>query len=387
MFIERTASKVIARLIKKYRVVVISGPRQSGKTMLVQSLFSKWPYANLEELDVREFAEGDPRGFLAQYPDGAVLDEVQRVPGLLSYIQGVVDKDRRPGQYVLTGSQQFGLLAGITQSLAGRAAIVDLLPLAAGELNAGKILPDEMESILYKGLYPAVYDMDLEPYSYYGNYIRTYLERDVRQMVNVRDLGSFQRFMRLCAGRTGQLLNLSTLGSDAGVTHNTAKSWISVLEASYLIHLLPAHHQNFRKRIVKTPKLYFLDPGLVAWLLGIEKTEQIHSHAMRGAVFESFIVSELLKSRYNIGLRSNLYYWRSRAGLEIDVLLDRGERIDPLEIKSGKTIASDWFQSLRRWLNLAEASGGNPYLVYGGARGRKQQGVHVIPWHHIAEIG
>jgi len=386
MFVKRTASNAITRLVKDYRVVVVSGPRQSGKTMLVQALFPKRPYANLEELDIREYAETDPRGFLAQYPDGAVLDEVQRVPGLFSYIQGVVDRDRRPGQFILTGSQQFGLLAGVSQSLAGRAAIVDLLPFTARELQVARMLPDKLETVLQKGLYPAIYDMDLDPYSYYGNYVRTYLERDVRQMVNVRDLGSFQRFMRLCAGRTGQLVNLSDLGSDAGVTHNTAKSWISVLEASYLIHLLPTHHQNFRKRVVKTPKLYFLDPGLAVWLLGIENQDQIQSHPMRGAIFESFVISELLKARFNAGLRSNMYFWRSRTGLEVDVVLERGNTLDPLEIKSGQTVAADWFKSLQRWMAIAERSGGDPYLVYGGSQGHTRSGIQVLPWNRVSKI-
>ena len=382
-YIPRNAESRLQQFADGYPVVVVTGPRQSGKSTLVRHAFPGHPYVSLEDLDQREFAETDPRGFLNQFGDGAILDEAQRCPALFSYLQTRVDERQQPGEFILTGSQQFGLLSGITQSLAGRAALLTLLPMTCDELqHAGKV-DRNLDKILFDGAFPPIYDRGLEPHPWYGNYVRTYLERDVRQLINVRDLGSFQRFLKLCAGRTGQLLNLSSLANDCGITHNTAKAWISVLEASYIVHLLPPHHQNFNKRLVKTPKLYFLDTGLACWLLGIRNSEQLATHVQRGALFETWVISELLKARYNAGETSNLYFWRDRSGHEVDLLIDRGTHLSPLEIKSGQTIIKDYFKGLEFWKKLAGESAGKAWLVYGGDSRQTRTDVTILPWFEI----
>ena len=299
--INRIAEKTIRTLLRGFPVVTITGPRQSGKTTLARAVFKNKPYASLEEPDLRQAAQDDPRSFLARYPKGAVLDEVQRCPAILSYLQTMVDTEGRMGLYILTGSQQFGLMSGITQSLAGRTAFVELLPFATPELIAANKLLANIDDMLLTGCYPPIYDRKLEPFSWYSAYVTAYVERDVRQMLKIHELETFHRFVRLCAGRTGQLLNLSSLATECGITHNTAKAWISVLEASYLVFLLRPHSVNFSKRLVKMPKLYFYDTGLVAWLLGIRTMEQMITHPLRGSLFETFIISELVKSKLNKG--------------------------------------------------------------------------------------
>ena len=387
MWIPRQARATVERLMEGYPVVAITGPRQSGKTTLVRAMFGDRPFVSLEDLDERSFATDDPRGFLARFPDGAVLDEVQRAPDLFSYLQTRVDQDRRMGLFVLTGSQQLNLLSGITQSLAGRVALVRLLPFTLGELQAAGRAPETVEELLFAGLYPPIHDRSLEPSIWFGNYVRTYVERDVRQMMNVRDLATFQRFLRLCAGRCGQLLNLSSLGNDCGVNHNTAKAWLSVLEASYIVYLLQPHHRSFDKRLVKTPKLYFYDPGLAAWLLGIQAPEQLATHPLRGGLFESWVVAELLKARFNRALEDDLYFWRDHAGHEVDVLLDRGTELVPVEVKSGQTVVRDFFTGLERWRRIAGEAAGPGWLVYGGEREQSRAGVQVVPWTGIGRLG
>ena len=382
-YILRNAESRLQHFADGYPVVVVTGPRQSGKSTLVRHAFPDHRYVSLEDLDQREFAETDPRGFLNQFSGGAILDEAQRCPALFSYLQTRVDERQRPGEFILTGSQQFGLLSGITQSLAGRAALLTLLPMTYDELkHAGKV-GRNLDKNLFDGAFPPIYDRGLEPHPWYGNYVRTYLERDVRQLINVHDLGTFQRFLKLCAGRTGQLLNLSSLANDAGITHNTAKAWISVLEASYIVHLLPPHHQNFNKRLVKTPKLYFLDTGLATWLLGIQNSEQLTTHVQRGALFETWVITELLKARYNAGKTSNLYFWRDRSGHEVDLLIDHGSHLSPLEIKSGQTINRDYFKGLDFWRKLAGESAGKAWLVYGGDIQQTRTDVTILPWFEI----
>jgi len=382
-YIPRNAESRLQQFTSGYPIVVVTGPRQSGKSTLVKHAFPDHRYVSLEDLDQREFAETDPRGFLQQFSGGAILDEAQRCPALFSYLQTRVDERQQPGEFILTGSQQFDLLSGITQSLAGRAALLTLLPMSYDELqHAGKV-GDTLDQVIFEGAYPPIFDRDLEPRPWYGNYVRTYLERDVRQFINVQDLGTFQRFLKLCAGRTGQLLNLSSLANDCGITHNTAKSWISVLEASYIVHLLPPHHQNFNKRLVKTPKLYFLDTGLATWLLGIQDSDQLTTHAQRGALFETWVISELLKARYNAGEASNLYFWRDRSGHEVDLLIDQGTHLSPLEIKSGQTINKDYFKGLDFWRKLAGETAGKAWLVYGGDARQNRSDVTVLPWHEI----
>jgi len=386
MLIPRDAETVVRKLAAGYPVVAITGPRQSGKTTLVRAMFAERPYLSMEDLDARDFALRDPRGFLAQFPDGAVLDEVQRAPELFSYLQTRVDEERRQGLFILTGSQQFDLLSSITQTLAGRVALVPLLPFTLGEVESAGQAPASLEELLFKGLYPPIHDRDLDPGIWYGNYVRTYVERDVRQMISVRDLSAFQRFIRMCAARTGQLLNLSSLAIDCGITHNTARAWLSVLEASYLVHLLQPHHRNFNKRLVKTPKLYFYDPGLAAWLLGVQTDAQLVTHPQRGALFETWVISELLKARFNRALSSNLYFWQDRSGYEVDAVIDQGETLIPVEVKSGQTIVPDFFRNLERWAAIAEDAGGRPWLVYGGDRRQSRSTVEVVPWKEIKEL-
>lgn len=384
--VRRDAERILRELARSYPVVAITGPRQSGKTTLTRVAFPNKPYVSLEELDQREFAEEDPRGFLARYPDGAILDEVQRCPGLLSYLQGVVDQAGRSGMFILTGSQQFGLLAGITQTLAGRVALLHLLPFTLTELESGGWAARHLDTLLCMGCYPPVHDRQPTPSVWYANYVQTYVERDVRQMINVRDLSPFRRFVRMCAGRIGQLLNLSGLANDCGITHNTAKAWLSVLEASYIVFLLPPHHRNFNKRLVKTPKLYFYDTGLASWLLGIREPSQLAMHAMRGALFEGWVISELLKGRFNRALDANLYFWRDRTGNEVDILVEQGEALLPIEVKSGRTVTRDSVAGLQKWLALAGSAAGTPRLVYAGEASHTRSGIEVRSWRDVPSL-
>jgi len=384
--IARNALPTILDLAKGYPFIALTGPRQSGKTTLSRAAFPDKPYVSLEDLDTREFAASDPRRFLAHYPDGAILDEAQRVPQLFSYLQTRTDLDGRMGLFILTGSQQFGLLSGISQSLAGRVGMVQLLPFSAGELQVADKLPETIDELLYKGSYPPLHDRPLLPLQWHAGYVTTYLERDVRQLINIRDLALFQRFVRLCAGRTGQLLNLSSLANDCGITHNTAKAWISILEASYILFLLPPHHRNFNKRLVKTPKLYFYDTGLAAWLMGVQSADQLAIHPQRGALFETWVVGELLKGRFNRGLPSNLFFWRDNTGNEVDVIVDQGLTLVPVEIKSGQTITADYFTGLRKWLAWATVEAGHPYLIYGGDESQERTDGEVVPWREVMRL-
>jgi len=386
MYLPRTAADTLEGLAHGYPVIVVTGPRQSGKTTLVRKVFGSKPYVSLETPDQRRFAQEDPRRFLARYPDGAVLDEAQRCPELLSYLQAVVDEDGRTGLFILTGSQQFGLMAGISQSLAGRVALVPLLPFSLAELQAGGRAPATVDQLLTTGLYPPVHDRGLDPGVWYGNYVNTYLERDVRALLNVRDLGTFQRFLGLCAGRTGQLVNTTALANQCGITHNTAKAWLSVLEAGYLVHLLKPHHRNFNKRLVKTPKLYFLDVGLAASLLGIQDAHMMTLHPLRGALFETWVVSELLKSRFNRGKRSNLFFWRDRSGNEMDLILERGRELVPVEIKSGATVNRDYFKGMDRWEALSGDTETPKWVVYGGMDRQSRGQTEVLPWTELGEL-
>jgi len=381
--IKRTAHDTIMRLARGFPVVAITGPRQSGKTTLAKSAFPHKPYLTLEDPDTRLLAESDPRGLLSAYPDGLIIDEAQRAPLLFSYLQGVVDNNLVPGKYVLTGSQQFGLLSGITQSLAGRVGLVQLLPFAINELESAGKLTDDVDRLMLYGMYPPFYDRDLAPSDWFPAYVNTYIERDVRQLINVRDLSAFQRFIRMCAARTGQLLNLSSLASDCGISHNTAAAWISVLEASYIVFLLRPHFSNFNKRMVKTPKLYFIDTGLAAWLLGVREQEQLVFHAQRGALFENLVVTEFLKARFNRGRQADLHFWRDSKGLEVDLLLDDGITLMPVEIKSGQTIAADSLMSLKKWCELSDGSDRPAWLVYGGTSELANGNIAIIPWRKL----
>lgn len=381
--IPRTATSTLQRLAKGFPIIALTGPRQSGKTTLAKAVFVDKAYVSLENPDEHEFAERDPRAFLKRFENGVILDEVQRCPHLMSWLQGLVDERGRMGDFILTGSAQFELIAGITQSLAGRVGRVELLPLSATELLAANQLPGSLEDMLLRGAYPALYHRDLLPGDWFPNYVATYLERDVRQLIAVRDLSLFQRFVRMCAARSGQLLNLAALGADCGVSAVTAREWLSVLEASYLVARLPPYHRNFGKRLVKSPKLYFLDVGLMAWLLGIRDAASIQTHAARGALFETYVVSELTKQRFNAGQGAQLFFWRDNAGHEVDVLFETPQGLQAVEIKSGSTFASDWPAAILKWQQFAADAALPPVIVYGGDGNFERQGCGVVGWRQL----
>jgi hypothetical protein len=392
----RALAPKLRALAASFPAVYVGGPRQSGKTTLARATFPRHPYVSLEDPDHREFAATDPRGFLARYPRGAVIDEVQRVPPILSYLQARIDEDRVPGRFILTGSQQFLLMRGVSQSLAGRVAVVTLPPFSLAELTELRHLrPDWLEAarparplpsftldwLLLHGLYPAVHDSRANPTDWMASYYRTYVERDVRELLAVGDLEAFGRFVRLCAGRSAQVLNLSSLGSDAGVTHTTARRWLSVLLASGLVHLLQPHHANYSKRLIKSPKLYFLDSGLMCYLLRLTRVEDVAIHPLRGPIFETFVVSELFKLFAASGQEPPLFFWRDQSGHEVDVLVDLGRRLIPVEVKSGATVAGDAFTGLDYWLRLSQRTSPRGVLVYGGSDlPHARQGHLVRPW-------
>lgn len=383
--IPRTLSRTLLRLAKGFPVVVVTGPRQSGKTTLVRDTFPDKPYVSLENPDTRQFAAEDGRRFLAAYPDGAIFDEVQRVPGLLSYLQGAADESRAPGKYILTGSQNFTLAHSISQSLAGRAGMAQLLPLSAAELDRAGLLAPNPDEWLYEGGYPAIRVSETTPGDWFASYVTTYLERDVRDLTAVRDLVTFQRFLRLCAARTGQLLNLSSLAVDCGISQSTATAWLSILETSYILFRLAPHFANFGKRLIKAPKLYFHDTGLAAFLLGIQSPAQLSTHAARPALFETMVVGEFLRARWNRGEPSNLYFWRDSTGTEVDLLLDEAGLLHPVEIKSGQTIASDMLKGLQKWRAIARTPIGQPWLVFGGDGEYSRQDVMVMGWREAVK--
>ncbi|MBI5124495.1 MAG: ATP-binding protein [Candidatus Omnitrophica bacterium] len=370
---------------KKFPIVSVIGPRQSGKTTLVKMAFPYKPYVSLEDTDIREYATSDPRGFLSDYPKGAILDEVQRVPKLFSYLQTAVDKADRPGLFILTGSQHFLLHENISQTLAGRSAIFTLLPFSLAELKDTPFRYNDYEDYIFRGFYPRIYDKRLNPSEWYLNYIQTYVERDLRLIKNIDDLGTFQTFLKMCAARIGQLLNLSSLANDCGITHNTAKSWISILELSFIVFLLRPHYKNFNKRLVKMPKLYFYDPGLASSLLGIENKRQVANHYLKGGLFETFVISELLKHRYNEGLEMNHYFWRDKVGHEIDCIIEKGSRLIPIEIKSGKTPSAEYLKDLNYWNKLAKNRPKNSYVIYGGDITQRRSEGTILSWKNIGD--
>ena len=381
--IPRQITKEILNLIKGFPILALTGPRQSGKSTLMKELFSKeYRYVSLEDLDTREFAQEDPRGFLKENRQKVIFDEVQQVPELFSYLQGIVDEDQIPGQFILTGSQHFLLLEKITQSLAGRVGMLHLLPLSLSELDS----LSSLEETLFKGFYPPLYSRDVEPYQWHSNYIQTYVERDLRLIKNVHDLGTFQRFMKMCATRTGQILDLTSIGNDCGISHHTAKAWLNVLEASFIVFQLRPHYKNFNKRLVKSPKIYFYDTGLLCHLLDIETPSQLSTHYLRGGIFESFVISELMKVHYNKGKKPSLYFWRDKGGHEVDCLIEQGTALTPVEIKSGKTVSANFFSGLTYWSNLANSSLEKGFLIYGGDESQVRSKGRVLDWKNLGKI-
>lgn len=372
------------RLFSQYPVVTITGPRQSGKTTMVKHIFKNRPYVNLEHIETREYAAADPIGFLNRYPDGAVIDEIQRVPELLSYIQVMIDEKKSNGMFALTGSNQFLLMNALTQSLAGRSGLLHLLPFSVHEIDQAETLPNmSVPDFMYKGFYPRIYDHDLDPTQALGDYFETYVERDIRQLSQIQNLSLFQKFLRLCAGRTGQLLNISSLANDAGVSHTTAREWLSLLQSSYIVFLLEPFFANIKKRLVKSPKLYFFDVGFASFLLGIEKKGQLESHPLRGHLFENMAVIEMLKYRYNIGRKSNLSFYRDSNGNEVDILYSRAQHVVPIEIKAGETIIKDYFKGFNVIDKTLKDLPYGKAIVYGGDRYDMQGDTNIINIHRI----
>ncbi len=382
--IERSIQQIAQKLFQQFPVLTITGPRQSGKTVLVQEIFSDLSYVSLEDPDMRYFAQNDPRGFLNQISNSGIIDEIQHVPEIVSYIQTIVDDKKKNGLFVLTGSSQFELHNTISQSLAGRTAILNLLPFTMDEAYS-RVIPS-LEEILYTGFYPRIFDQQTEPSFFLKAYIETYIQRDVRSLLEIRNLRNFERFLRLCAGRTSQILNLSSLGNDCGVTHKTASQWISVLEASFLIILLKPFHTNFNKRIIKSPKLFFLDVGLAAYLLGIESSNQLLTHPLRGALFETMVISEFHKYRFNQGRQSNYYYFRDNAGNEVDLIFEYGGKIYPIEIKSGATIHSDFFSGIKYMNRLAGKQMAKGALIYGGNEWQERSSALVAGYNNLHKL-
>ena len=374
--VKRILSDYARFISTKYPIVTITGPRQSGKTTIAQQTFPDKPYANLENPVVRQFANEDPIGFLNQYPQGAVLDEIQRAPDLLSYLQVIVDEKKTNGLFVLTGSRQFDLMDRVSQSLAGRTALLKLLPFSIDEIEAYKI--DSLDEILFKGFYPRIYDQDIPPGQAYGDYFETYVERDLKQLVNIRNMTLFQRFVTLCAGRSGQLLNLSSLANDTGITHSTAREWLTVLEASYIVYLLTPFYRNIGKRLIKSPKLYFYDVGLACWLCGVDNISHIKNHPLRGNLYENMVVIEALKYRFNHGKRDNLNFYRDSSGNEIDLVYNISHNMLPIEIKSGQTITSDYFKGLKRFKEVFQDLPFGELLIYAGDISQERTGVKVL---------
>jgi uncharacterized protein len=395
--IKRTLFFYLKRDAGYYPILTVTGPRQSGKTTLVKAAFPSHEYVSLEEKDTRLFAMDDPRGFLDRYPGPVIIDEAQRAPDIFSYLQAAADRDAAPGRFILTGSQNFLLMEKVSQSLAGRTGILHLLPFERAELegkhrvppdNPGALFSSEPSSLdlwdtIYSGYYPRIHDSSIPPEVWLPDYIRTYIERDVRSLVNIGDLERFERFLSLVAGRTGQILNYSSLANDCGVALDTAKRWISVLKAGFIIFLLPPHHRNFNKRVIKSPKLYFYDTGLACHLLGIRNPVQARSHPLRGALFENLIIAEANKIYTHHRIKPPLYFWRDRTGHEIDLLLDDGGDLFPVEIKSGQTISPNMLNSLTWWCTQTGIPLNSATLVYGGRDSRNMHETAVRPWFSL----
>ena len=380
-FINREITSVMLEMYRYFPVITMTGPRQSGKTTLLRKTFHQLPYYSLENLDIRHFALNDPNGFLSQHQEGMILDEVQNAPDLLSYIQGLVDENREK-RFILSGSSQFAVIKKITQSLAGRTGVLELMPLSYPEVKE-KADAKTLDELLLTGFYPILYTGENIPKLFYPSYVKTYLERDVRDLLQIKDMMQFQTFLRLCAGRIGSLFNASELSGEVGVSVNTIKSWLSVLQASYIIKLLPPFYENIRKRLTKTPKLYFCDTGLACYLLGIETEQQLARDKMRGHLFENFIIMEAFKNRYNQGKDSNLYFYRDSNGVEVDLLLKNGDHYSAIEIKSAQTYHPEFEAGIRSLSTLLKDRLTDKTIIYAGEFENKTAEIQLVNYKNI----
>jgi predicted AAA+ superfamily ATPase len=378
--IPRTLAAELRRMLKKFPIVSLTGPRQSGKSTLLRHALPGYAYVSLEEPDNRLFCQTDPRGFLETYAGRTIIDEAQHAPGLFSYLQGRVDEAGREGMYVLAGSQNFLMMQSISQSLAGRVALLRLLPFSHEELHRAGLLRPDVNGQIFHGAYPRLYDKGIEPGKYFPSYIQTYVERDVMLLKNIGDTGRFVRFMKLCAGRIGQLLNMSSLANDCGVSVPTVHAWLSVLEASYIVHLLRPEHGNFSKRLVKTPKLYFHDTGLACSLLEIRSADEVDGHYLRGGLFENLVINRVIRHALNRGEEPAVSFWRDKTGNEVDLLAGPGGRRRAFEIKAGATYSPDYFKGLAVWAGLSGASKEDCTAIYTGSQTLSTSRGRVVPW-------
>ena len=385
IFIPRQIASQIKAQQLKFPILALTGPRQSGKTTLLKELFHDYRYVTLENPDTRSFATEDPVGFLEKYDQKIIFDEVQRVPQLFSYLQGCVDESKIMGQFILSGSQNFHLINSITQTLAGRVALFKLLPLDFTELNGNKLLAESYTEAAVKGFYPAIFDRDIDPVVFYANYIQTYIEKDVTELLNIRDLKLFRTFLGLCAGRAGQLLNFSALANECDISHNTAKAWLSILESSYIIFLLQPYHQNFNKRLVKSPKLYFYDTGLLNHLLGIRNWNELEENRLKGHVFENMILAEYHKKNHHLYLHQDYYFWQDSNGHEVDLLMKRADGYSIFEIKATQTISSSLFKEMDRFESISSPATIDKTLIYGGSENEKRTRYNVLSWKNISK--
>lgn len=384
--IKRKIETALKNIAKKFPVITITGPRQSGKTTLCKSVFPNYTYVSLENPDNKDFALEDPKGFLKQYNSKVIIDEAQNAPKLFSYIQEIVDNSETKGQFILSGSQNFLLLEKISQTLAGRTYIFHLLPFSLEELKPTKYYSKNIDENIFKGGYPRLYKDALQPTEFFPSYIQTYIERDIRSITNVQNLSLFKQFIKLCAGRTGQILNTNSIGNQLGIDHKTVKRWLSILEASFIIYLLKPWHKNFNKRIIKSPKLYFYDTGLACNLLGIKNKNDVKNHFSKGALFENFIINELLKADINTQKDNDLYYWRNKNGNEMDLVIENGMDISFVEIKASQTINASFFNGLNYLNSISDALATNNYLIYGGDTIQQRTDCHVIPWTDLDKL-
>ncbi|EKE25850.1 MAG: hypothetical protein ACD_5C00017G0001 [uncultured bacterium] len=386
MYIKRQVEKTVVELLKKYPAVALVGPRQSGKSTMAKNILKNYPYYSLEDLDEREFAISDPRGYLERFKNGGIIDEIQKVPELISYLQSFLDNKKNKKPIILTGSAQLTLLSNITQTLSGRVAIVELLPLSYLEIKKMAVAPKSLEQLFYTGLYPKLYKEKINPTDWYYDYTKTYLERDVRDILKVHNLGTFQKFLKMCAARAGQILNFSSLANDCGIAHSTAEAWLNILQATYIVNRVQPHYQNFSKRLIKAPKLYFYDTGLLCFLLGIVSADEIKVHSLRGAIMENWVAMEIIKSQSNKHRPINIFFWRDNKGIEIDFIIEQGEKLFPIEVKSGKTINSDYFKNIAYWLKLAKNKAKKGSIIYAGTENQIRTEFEIYGWKFIDKL-